>query len=96
MHILDLRTLSHTLRHPLQEVLQSSDSNANIIMALLGSRAQEVKSIAPGYTVKGKSLDSHRSLSPPSASRRESSISKGKVLLLQRPQEGSSFTAAAG
>lgn len=60
VHILDLRTLSHTLRHPLQEVLQSSDSNASIIMALLQAVGlREVKSIAPGYTVKGKSLDSH-------------------------------------
>ena len=61
VHILDLRTLSRTLRHPLQELLQSSDSNASIIMALLQAVGRrEVKSIAPGYTVKGKSLDSHQ------------------------------------
>ena len=55
-HVLDLRTVSHTSRHPLQELQQSS----GIIMALLQADGlREVKSTAPGYTVKGKNLDSN-------------------------------------
>lgn len=58
--VLDLCVVSHTLRHPLQQVQQSSGNNAGVVMALLyADRLREVKSIAPGYTVKGKSLDSN-------------------------------------
>ena len=59
-HISDLCTVSHTLHHPLQELQQSSDNTAGITMALLEADGlREVKSLAPGYTVKGKSLDSN-------------------------------------
>ena len=59
-HILDLCTVPHTLRHPLQELKQSSDNNAGITMALLQADGlREVKSLAPGYRVKGKSLNSN-------------------------------------
>ena len=97
-HVLDLRTVSHTSRHPLQELQQSSGNNAGIIMALLQADGlREMKSTAPGYTVKGKSLDSNpRPQATICFSQRARQFVRKRILFLQRPQEGSSFTAATG